>query len=676
MDRCGQVSLKRKHGLRDVYLTDYDLTPEKMIASEEIFVHQYVSATQNVLPSSDEDVLEDVDMLEDEEEKDKTMISLCPQLRQQFQRSAEHRCEEIDAALHECLGQGHATVDVMEVCCEPDSMLIQEVERQGGVGLRLGLFNGYDLMTREGTQRALEAIRKYRPKVMWISMPCGATSPIQHLNELTADSKKKSLARKKKSRKLVRNGVKLMSEQAWLGGEVVQEWPFPNDAWYQSEIRCFWEALDSVGKSEVIRLDGCAFGLKHEDKFMKKPWMLKCTRPGMIQPLARLCPRNHEHVPTLGKLARRSALYTPQMCRVAARCLLQARSEMAYGAIEVKADYDGLKELTSQELEKLYQSVYKLHKLCGHPSNRALQKTLAARGADPIVVAAAGELRCLECREGQMAAPSSQVSLQKEETLWTTMQMDSFVFKYGDQVHHFLLCLDEASGFSVVQEMLVHHESERENLNASSVIDMIEQCWIQYFGYPAKIRADLEGAFRSTDLHNWCAERGVQLVHSPAEHHESTGDVERAIGELKKKMVAFLRSEESQPKRAAWAMRAAHNHVERVGGYSPAQWAFGRDVPAPENLAAQSSEADSNHAMAKNLEMRLNAENMYKTLQAKAKISRALNSRVQKSTQFIPGDLVYYRRFKQPADNPAHHLLDLPNMKVARWYGPGRVPCV
>ena len=114
------------------------------------------------------------------------------------------------------------------------------------------------------------------------------------------------------------------------------------------------------------------------------------------------------------------------------------------------------------------------------------------------------------------------------------------------------------------------------------------------------------------------------------------------------------------------------NHVARVGGYSPAQWAFGRNIPELENMAAVSSMADPAHASS-NLRMRQKAESLYKELQAKAKISRALNSRVQKSSQFLPGDLVFYKRHKVPSDFPAHQLLDLPHIQVSRWYGPGRV---
>ena len=657
---------KKKVGLRDVFMSDYDLT----LDTAETFVQQYVKMAEDVKFSKNDPVTEEneVDL-----EQSGCWMALTEKHKVMLENKAYDLRQDVEEAMMECVGEPLSPVDVMEVCCEMDSLLVKTVEQMGGTGMRLGLFNGYNLLTDAGLQRVLEAIRRYRPKVLWISMPCGATSPIQHLNELTPEAWKKSQKRRSRSKKLVKNGVRAMAEQIWLGGEILQEWPFPNDAWKQKEVMDFWNTLASMDRCETIRLDGCAVGLRTDDGFMKKPWMLKSSAPGMFSQLAKRCDGTHQHVPTLGALARRSALYTPQMCRLAARGILKADVGGVFGSIEVKPDYEALKTLTSQELEKLHQSIWKLHKLCGHPSNKALMKTLAARGADGKTLAAAENLRCMDCHESKMTTPGPTVSLNKEETLWSTLQIDSFTYKHGATVHHFLLMLDEASGFSVVQQMMQHGDDQHENLSTDATVQTLERAWVQYFGYPARIRLDLEGAFRGTTLHDWCAERGVELIFVPAEHHESTGDVERSIGELKKKMTAFLRSEDVTPERAAWAMCAAHNHVARVGGYSPAQWAFGRNIPELENMAALSSMADPAHAMSLNLRMRQKAESLYKELQAKAKISRALNSRIQKSSQFLPGDLIFYKRHKVPADFPAHQLVDLPHIRVSRWYGPARV---
>ena len=185
----------------------------------------------------------------------------------------------------------------------------------------------------------------------------------------------------------------------------------------------------------------------------------------------------------------------------------------------------------------------------------------------------------------------------------------------------------------------------------------------------------MEGAFRGRGLEEYAASRGIEILPVPAEHHESTGDVERNIGTLKLRMEKFLRGTETSPQRAAYAMVCAHNNVARVGGYAPCQWAFGRFTEDLDNLAARTAQGDPEHVMVQNLALRQQAERTYSVMRAKAKISRALNTRAVPSTVFVPGDLVYYQRYKVPADRPAHELVDLPRMRTARWYGygPGRV---
>ena len=66
-------------------------------------------------------------------------------------------------------------------------------------------------------------------------------------------------------------------------------------------------------------------------------------------------------------------------------------------------------------------------------------------------------------------------------------------------------------------------------------------------------------------------------------------------------------------------------------------------------------------------------EAFYRKLQADSKISRALNSRPERNVQYLPGDLVYYRRVKHPKDSSAHALIKLPQGRRFRWYGPARV---
>ena len=71
-------------------------------------------------------------------------------------------------------------------------------------------------------------------------------------------------------------------------------------------------------------------------------------------------------------------------------CMSSRLDEVYWSPVgEVHAvDTSVLQTLTSQELQKLMDSVRQQHRRFGHPSNRLLIKNLVARNADPKVIAA------------------------------------------------------------------------------------------------------------------------------------------------------------------------------------------------------------------------------------------------------------------------------------------------
>ena len=148
-----------------------------------------------------------------------------------------------------------------------------------------------------------------------MSFPCGATSSIQGLNELTPEAYAKSMARKRKSRRLVRHGLGIAEEHVNNGGGVLQEWPAYNSGWSFDEVERFWSKI----AFEDIRFDGCMYNLKAPSgNYLKKPWKIRCSEPHRLSSLQRLCDGSHKHEPCLGGNARRSALYTPQLCQAIA----------------------------------------------------------------------------------------------------------------------------------------------------------------------------------------------------------------------------------------------------------------------------------------------------------------------------------------------------------------------
>ena len=64
----------------------------------------------------------------------------------------------------------------------------------------------------------------------------------------------------------------------------------------------------------------------------------------------------------------------------------------------------------------------------------------------------------------------------------------------------------------------------------------------------------------------------------PAEYHEGISEVERSIGTIRRKVETFMRQQQYHPTRAAAQMVAAHSSLALSAGWSPVQWAFGREV--------------------------------------------------------------------------------------------------
>ena len=92
-------------------------------------------------------------------------------------------------------------VELMEICCPPDSRLVQTFLDKGRKALRIGL-PAVDFGSKKGLREVLAMIDRWKPKLVWFSLPCGPYSPIQGLfNESTEESKQKSEARKKEGQK-------------------------------------------------------------------------------------------------------------------------------------------------------------------------------------------------------------------------------------------------------------------------------------------------------------------------------------------------------------------------------------------------------------------------------------------------------------------------------------------
>lgn len=603
---------------------------------------------------------------------------------------AEKEFNDAMSLCFSCTGPESAQLDLIEVCCPPGSSLSAKVEQMGGRAVRVTEKN-MNLNTVTGMEQTISLVRTERPRWLWISLPCGASSPIQGLNELDEESWRKSQERKRRSRKLIRRAINVLRVHVFEnGGEFGWEWPDNNFAWQWKEVLDFMkEVHEKKGIYKTI-LHGCQVGVKNADgQPVKKPWRIHTTDRDMAAVLNLMCPGGHQHAPCLGgQTAKMSGFYPPRMVSLISRQIMKKlptqtslpAEDFSY-ALE-DADEPVPDGISATDWKKVKDVVFRLHVRAGHPSRAALTKSLQARGAHPFVILASKHISCDDCAETKKASPGSKASFSRSDVLWHTLQIDNAQFKVGKKTYNVMVLVDEASSFVVPHFLAELDEDEHQNATAEDVVNGLQESWIRFFGHPSRIRLDPEGAFRSRALEEFCASRDIELEPCPAEFHQHIGVVERTIGTLRKSLESFLRSEPDHPWSAIMSMCSAHNEMARIAGFSPNQWALGRSFDLDGKLHESNRDAtpffnsqrDPENSLHHSMILRLKAEEHYKRMLAQEAINRSWNSKSKPGGFFVPGTMVYYKRFKPPSTSPVSHAeVDVTRRRIARWFGPARV---
>ena len=99
------------------------------------------------------------------------------------------------------------------------------LEAGPSAAVRLSCWNGYDVSTAEGGQRAREERRRLRPKDLWMVTPCGAWSRMQRINQRTPQQIRKLEEKRAMSYTIITYAVACAYDQAEEGGFLHWEWP-------------------------------------------------------------------------------------------------------------------------------------------------------------------------------------------------------------------------------------------------------------------------------------------------------------------------------------------------------------------------------------------------------------------------------------------------------------------
>ena len=70
--------------------------------------------------------------------------------------------------------------------------------------------------------------------------------------------------------------------------------------------------------------------------------------------------------------------------------------------------------------------------------------------------------------------------------MWEVVQMDNMEFTFGKETYRWQVMIDEASGYANATFLFKHGE----NPTTQQILTNVMQSWVQYFGFPQKIKLD------------------------------------------------------------------------------------------------------------------------------------------------------------------------------------------
>ena len=202
--------------------------------------------------------------------------------------------------------------DLLEICAPKDSMLSQVCIKKGGKAMSLGLWNGYNLATKAGKDKAAAEIFALRPRHTWISAPCAAFCSWQAINEgRNPDTYDRTYRRGKR---IPHNCLDLGELSVALGGDCHDEHPLTARSWPLRRAKRFRKVAPYSA-----RLGGCTVAFRHYWSRLPIPKSFRIvnTSPKMAATLDRHCTGGHQHHVLSGKEAvYHSGFYTRMMANL------------------------------------------------------------------------------------------------------------------------------------------------------------------------------------------------------------------------------------------------------------------------------------------------------------------------------------------------------------------------
>ena len=556
---------------------------------------------------------------------------------------------------------------IIEFCCDKNSQLGEQATKVPNVEV-LRCTEEHDVLTRQGMQRCIEYARKHPGTHLWASIPCTPWSNIQNLNlHLYGESFETYLNQEKeKSLKVMGKFFTLARIIRELGGTICFEWPKDSSGWKELLTQRWIKELET----ETLRVDGCSMGLRSlkTGLLLYKPWRIETTCDEMINVFKNCtCTGGHKHQPCEGSETKRSGFYTPLMGK---KIVLgfrkhdmnklvqkhqgrkdqeeaQLTEELAQTA--TKEEIKAFTDLSAKDKQQLLDAARKVHINTGHQPPSELAKLLRKNGAPLASRAAMEQVKCSTCQEHQRPQPSPVASLSTASQPWKVLGMDIKEYNTSKEKLKYLLFVDECTRLVRCKLLFSTPINKFRNATSPEIIRVFEEEWEEIFGCPEVLRHDSEGAMVSAELIQAMCEKGIRVTATAGEAHWQLGITERSIQTVFN-TAEKIRDELKIPMEKAVTLAVkAHNTCERIHGYTPSQWAFGRNPSWDDTLHEQPEATvnisrDGNEMFQQKLQQQITARKIFEEEILRQKVQRAARAKHRRDLVFIPGELVFVFR--------------------------------
>ena len=243
------------------------------------------------------------------------------------------------------------------------------------VGQPIDLRTGFDLLKVEGRKRAMEAIERQQPSVVFLAPVCAPWSQMTNINDRDAREEKR-----RKYMPMVEFCIQVAIYQLRNGRHFIIENPAGSAMWWQHVFKRI------IDHPQVCwgTLDMCAFGMKDPNGYYYyKPTSLLHSFPdGTLDPVFKRCPgknlggASHIHqplegsAPGFGSRTKLAQVYPYRFCSTLIRSLLMFGNLRSLRPSQTLLVTELLSCLTLEELKDVTQDVNKLDQEQVHFSSK------------------------------------------------------------------------------------------------------------------------------------------------------------------------------------------------------------------------------------------------------------------------------------------------------------------